>query len=296
MTRPQHLANQFKRKYELHIITDAGTKIISDLRVVFDIIKSMRSYPNIAMIDLYNPNGDTISRLYDDPILILKAGYEGNIGLIFKGRIRNIFNNKVAENRIITIYAGDGQREWENTIINKTYSENIKVKDLVKDVLTTLLETGELNLGSLQDLDDRQADKLIGVSLSGSTKDVMDKLANDYSLVWSIQDGEIVVMDENRALEASEIVLVNQTTGMIGSPTVTEIGADVTSLLNPKLLPNTAFRIESLSSNIALSNLQFRTPKRSTAEGDYRAFDVTFNGDTHGTNWYSIARGTSVNV
>lgn len=296
MRKLRQMASQFKRKYELIIIGEDETKVITDLRIVFEVIKSLRSYPNLAKFDVYNPNATTVSLLTKNPLLILKAGYEGNTGLIFRGRIRNSFVNKVSEDRIVTIYAGDGQREWENTYINKTYSENLTPKELVKDVLSTLLETGELSFGEILDLDERSADKLIGVTLTGSTKDVMDKLADDYGLVWSIQDGEIVVMDADTALAPDTAVLINQTTGMIGTPTVTEIGADVTSLLNPKLLPNTAFKIESVSSNIAISNLQFREPRRTTAEGLYRAFEVNFNGDTHGNNWYSVARGTALNV
>lgn len=290
------MAKQYKRKYELILQGEERSKVITDLRIVFEISKSLRGFPNLAKIDIYNPNNDTISLINDDdPIIILKAGYEGATGLIFKGRLRNAFTNRISENRVITLYAGDGQREWESAIINKTYSENFKLKELVVDVLSTFLESGELSFGTLQDMDNREANKITGLTLSGSTKDVMDKLASDYNLVWSIQDNEIVVTDEDRSIDSTEAVLVNQTTGMIGSPTLTEIGADVTTLLNPDLLPNVAFKIESVSTNVALPGLQFRTLPRTTAEGLYRAFEVVFSGDTHGNNWYSTARGTVLN-
>jgi len=289
------VAKQFKRKYELILLGEENIKAITDLRIVFEVSKSLRSYPNLAKIDVFNPNGDTIALVdNDNPIVILNAGYDGNMGLIFKGRLRNSFVNRISEDRILTLYAGDGQREWENTIINKTYSSNFKLKELVTDIVSTFLESGELTLGTLQDMEDREADKLMGVSLSGSTKDVMDKIADDYGLIWSIQDNEIVVMDADAPIEFTEAVLINQNTGMIGSPTLTEIGADVTTLLNPDLLPNIAFKIESVSTTIALTNLQFRSLRRTTAEGIYRAFEVIFNGDTHGNNWYSTARGTII--
>lgn len=83
---------------------------------------------------------------------------------------------------------------------------------------------------------------------------------------------------------------------MIGSPTITEIGAEVTTLLNPELLPNRAFKIEADSADIAISNLQFRDLKRTQATGLYRAYEVIFQGDNRGAAWVTKAKGTFVNV
>ncbi len=293
MQRLRAVARQFNRKYELFLIGSDNTKVITELRINFEITKSMRSYPNLAKIDLYNPNDETIALITDgDPLIVLKAGYDGNVALIFRGKLRNFFPTRISTDRIITMYAGDGQREWEQTTINKTYSNNLNVKSLITEVINTFLETGELSIGTIQDLDGLAGNKLLGVTLSGSSKDVMDKLADDYDLVWSIQDGEIVVMQDDKPIAFDEAILVSQETGMVNSPTLTEIGADVTTLLNPRLLPNVAFKIESQSSVIAIGGLQFRALRRTTAEGVYRAFEVVFSGDTHGTNWYSTARGT----
>jgi len=297
MQRLRALANQFLREYNLTIIGEDKTKVISDLRISFEVTKSKRSYPNIAKIDLYNPNEDTISLITNGkPIFILNAGYKDNLGLIFKGRQRNFFDNKVAPERVVTIYAGDGQREWEDSTINKTFSSTVDLKTLVTEILTTFLDTGELSLGTLQDLDGRPADKLFGISVSGSTKDVMDQIADDYGLTWSIQDNEITVTDRDKPLESLEAVLIKQTTGMVGSPTLTEIGADVTTLLNPNLLPNRTFKIESESTEIAIGSIQFRELKRTTAEGIYTAFEVLFRGDTHGAQWHSTGKGVLLNV
>ena len=102
------MAKQFKRTYSL-ILSGSVSKSITDLRIVFDITKSNRSYPNIAKIDIYNPNDETVSMITsDDPLIILKAGYEGNQGILFRGKQRNVFDNRLAEDRILTIYAADG--------------------------------------------------------------------------------------------------------------------------------------------------------------------------------------------
>lgn len=288
------MAKQYIRKYSLTIIGNSS-KVITELRIKFEITKSQRSYPNIATIELYNPNEETIGLLNADPLLVLNAGYDGNLGLIFRGRIRNLFVNKVGVDRIVTIYAGDGERDWQQATYNKTVSENLNVKDIVLELINTFNISGDIGVGELQGLD-VPADKLRGQSLSGSSKDILDNIADDYNFQWSIQDGEVTIVEEDKVLDSQAIVLVKRSTGMIGSPTLTEIGADVTTLLNPELLPNRSFRIESETTEIGLSNIQFRNLKKTRAEGDYKAFEVQFVGDTHSNEWYSIVKGNSLNV
>jgi len=96
-------------------------------------------------------------------------------------------------------------------------------------------------------------------------------------------------------LEGDEAVLVNAATGMLGSPTVTEIGADVMTLLNPRMLPNKAFKIESVNTDIQLGNLFFRNVKRTNAEGTYKIQEVTFKGDSREGEWTSAVKGRIIN-
>jgi len=285
------LARQFKRSYSL-ILSGNNTKSISQLRIAFEITKSERSYPNVAKIDIYNPNQETISMLTsDDPLITLRVGYLGDEGIIFRGKSRNVYANKIGEDRILTVYAADGGRDWESAIYNKTLSENVKIADVVNELLSTLT-SDEVTVGVIQGLDS-PADKLRGQTLSGSTKDIMDMLAEDYDFTWNIQDGEINVIERDSSINYLESVLINQNTGMIGSPTVTEIGVEVTSLINPKLLPGRLFTVEASSAQLSLSNLQFRNVQRTSANGTFRAYEVIFKGDTHTNEWYALAKGVS---
>lgn len=288
------MSNQFKRSYSLLLTSESDTRVITDLRVAFEITKSSRSYPNLAVIEIYNPSPDTVALIDgEDPLITLSAGYEGNIGLIFRGRKRNTFVNKISEDRILTIYAADGYKDWENALYNKTASENLNLKEIVLELFNTFTETGDVTVGSVEGID-IPADKLLGQSLSGSSKDILDVLGQDYNFQWSIQDGELILTPEDEPSTSLSSVLISQATGMIGSPILTEIGADVVSLMNPELLPNKLFNIESESNDISLTNLQFRKVKRTSAEGSYRAFEVMFIGDTHGNEWFSQVKGASL--
>jgi len=283
------MARQYKRVYELTVIPPGGeARIIRGLRISFEITKSILSFPNLARITLYNPNQDTLSALEEKYTrIVLNAGYEGNLRLLFKGDVRNVFQTKTGRDRLLTIYSGDGEKSWQNATFNKTLSENLSIRSAIEEVLKTF---SDVNIGTLQGLP-QVADKIRGQVLSGSSKDIMDNFAEEYGFSWSIQDGEIVITPEQEPLEGDEAVLVTASTGMIGSPTITEIGVDVTTLLNPRLLPNRGFIIKSLNAEVTIGNLFFRNIKRTTAEGLYKIQEVIFKGDSRGGDWLSSVKG-----
>lgn len=283
------MARQYKRVYELTVIPpDGEARIIRDLRVNFEITKSVLSFPNIARISIYNANQDTLSALQERySRIVLNAGYEGDVRLLFKGDVRNVFQSKTGPDRVTTIYSGDGEQSWQNATFNKTLSENLSVKSAIEEVLKTF---SDINIGTLQGLPDVK-DKLRGQVLSGSSKDIMDNFAEEYGFTWSIQDGEIVITPDEEPLQGDEAILVNVATGMIGSPTVTEIGVDVTTLLNPRMLPNRAFKVESVNAEVAIGNLFFRNIKRTTGEGLFKIQEVAFRGDSRDGEWTSSVKG-----
>lgn len=288
------MARQYKRTYNLTIIpTDGESRIIKDLRINFEITKSILSFPNLCKLVIYNPNNDTLSSLQNKfTKIVLNVGYEGNVRLLFKGEIRNVFQMKSGVDRLITVYAGDGERDWQNAIFNKTFNETVTINKAIEEVLKSF---EEVSIGAIEGLP-QGADKLRGQTLSGSSKDIMDGFANEYGFDWSIQDGEVVITPIESPLQNNEAVLLSAATGMLGSPTVTEIGANAVSLLNPRLLPNRAFKIESVNSDVQLGNLFFRNVKKTSAEGTYKIQEVVFKGDSREGEWTSSVKGRVINA
>lgn len=287
------MSRQYKRAYELTILPTSGlSRTITGLRVNFEITKSILSFPNLCRMTIYNPNDETLSALQDKYTkIVFNAGYEGDMRLLFKGEIRNISQAKTGVDKLITIYAGDGEKDWQNSTFNKTFSETVTMKTAIQEVLSSFKN---ITVGTIEGLPE-EVDKLLGQTLSGSSKDIMDGFAEEYGFDWSIQDGEIVTTPIGSPLQGDEAVLITSATGMIGSPTLTEIGADVTSLLNPRLLPNRAFKIESVNSDIQMGNLFFRNIKRTSAEGTYKIQEVVFKGDSREGDWLSSVKGAITN-
>jgi hypothetical protein len=112
---------------------------------------------------------------------------------------------------------------------------------------------------------------------------------------WSIQNGELVTVPNATPLTDVDAVLVNEGTGMIGIPTITELGVNVVTYLNPEFVPNRAFKIESKSADVNIGGAQLRTIGNVSANGLFKAYTVTSEGDTHGTPWFSVVDGRRVN-
>ncbi len=288
------MGRQYKRSYDLTIIPEDGNaRVVKDLRVNFEITKSILSYPNVCRLTIYNPNQETLSAIQKKYTkIVLNAGYEGDVRLLFKGEIRNVLQSRNGVDRLVTLYAGDGEKDWQNATFNRTFSENVTIQSAVSEVLKTFKD---VTVGTVEGVP-QVADKLLGQSISGASKDILDMFAEEYGFNWSIQDGEVIIVPEDQALDTNEAVLVTATTGMIGTPIVTEIGADVTTLLDPRLLPNKAFKIESVNSEVQLGNLFFREARRTSAEGTYKIQEVTFKGDSREGDWTSSVKGVILNA
>lgn len=287
------MPRQYKRVYDLTIISsDNIARTIRDLRIQFEITKSVIGFPNLAKIDIYNAAPDTIDALQSEfTQIVLNAGYEGNVKLLFKGQVRNSFPSRKDVDNIITVYAGDGQRDWENTYFNKTFAANVTANSVIKDIIESF---ENLDVGALEGLP-QSADKIRGQSLSGSSADLLDEFAKEYGFVWSIQDGEIITTPINAPLSGREAVVITAATGMIGSPTITYLGVEVKTLLNPQLVPNTAFIIESVTTSVSMGNLYFERIPKTNASGLYKALECIFKGDSREGEWTTFVRGLALN-
>jgi len=279
---------QYKRKYELIIGADSGVKL-SGLRVKFEVTKDLTGYPNLAKIQIFNLSKSTRARIKKEfDKVIFNAGYEDNVKLLFKGQIRNVTHLKQGVDIITTIFAHDGAKDFDTAKVNISFKEGTQVKQIVEHVIGTFKETAHGVIEGLDGLGDR----LQGVTLSGSSKDVMDQLAEENNFEWNITDEAINVIPKNETIDKT--FLITSATGMLGSPTLTEIGADVTMLLNPELIPNGKLKVESITQNISLGDLNFRNINKTIGEGLYKIQKITHTGDTHDNQWNSAVVGINI--
>ncbi len=293
------MSTQFNRAYSLVFSTPSGEAVeITGLRVVFEITKSIVGYPNLAKIQVYNLSDDTAAKISTIQVqtgggittqvyttVILKAGYAGNIGQVFQGDIFNALFRRDREHKIIEIHAKDGLRDLDEAKFSKSYASGVKIKQIVTDLAKTFRNT---SVGKIDGLDDISAtDKLLGKSVVGATKGILDKITQEAGVNWSIQDGAFYTIGVDSADESVTAKVISRRTGMIGSPALTEIGADVTTQLDPDFLPNRLIKVDSEAPEVNLGNLAFRKVNRTLGNGIFKINKVTHRGDNRGPVWQS---------
>lgn len=282
------MSAQFKRGYKLSVVTPEGKAlVITDLRVRFEITKDLFGYPNLGDIQIFNLSRDKVTAISQEFTLIeLQVGYGGGLDTVFRGDIRNIVNRREGVDTITQFYAGDGERATRDARISKTYAAGTAIKQIIKEIA----ETFKIPTAKLDGLNTTRTNQR-GQTIASASKDAMDKLADDYKFHWSIQDGELVTQDRESYDKDNTVFNINRSTGMIGSPTITELGADVRTLMNPRLNPYRAVQITTPDAEINVGNLFFRTKVPTLGTGLFRINKVIHTGDTRGNDWTSAITG-----
>jgi hypothetical protein len=284
------MALQFKRGYELRLVNPSGRVVTStELRVKFEITKDLFGYPNLGNIKIYNLTTDRAVEISEEFTTVeLKVGYQNTLALLFKGDIRNVINRREGVDTITEIFAGDGDRPVRKTKFSKTFAPGTPILQMVKEAAASF---GIPN-AKLDGIDSTQSN-LNGITMSGSTKDLLNKMSDDYDFYWSIQDGQFTTQSRDDYDRINAVNIITRATGMIGSPAITEIGADVRTLLNPDLQPYRAFQVKTPNVDVSVGNLFFRNKKSipTLGEGLFRVNKVIHSGDTRGPDWVSSLTG-----
>ena len=125
-----------------------------------------------------------------------------------------------------------------------------------------------------------------GLVLSGQASRELSKIAKRAGFEWSIQDNQIQFTRPGQVLDPKEAIILNQKTGLIGSPEQGENGLiKARSLLQPGLQPGKRVLIQA-------------GPRDASGvpeiDGFFRVDKVIFSGDTWGGDWYSDIEASPV--
>lgn len=81
-----------------------------------------------------------------DPVIV-NAGYEGDVGCLFVGKVAALSHKKDATDWQTKITATVALNEWMSSQVNKTYKKSITAKAMIADLLNIFgLEVGDLQL------------------------------------------------------------------------------------------------------------------------------------------------------
>lgn len=264
---------QFKRSFILEI----GSKKIESisgaisLRTAFSVERDKSPEPNNAEVAVWNLSADSRASLEQEQKGVsvrLSVGYGEDPQQIFFGVLRHVRSLKEKSDWITRAGAGDGEDKFQSRKINRTLPAGTPVVDVLK-ALASALDLGE---GNILTLAPTFVGQKIGkaLTLSGPVPEEMQFFCRSVGLEWSIQDGELLVLETGNPVRPTQGPLLSEATGLIGQPRLDADGKVVaTALILPSLVPGIPFQIDS-----------------EQISGSFVAEKTKHYGDSMGQEWY----------
>jgi hypothetical protein len=222
---------------------------------------------------MYNPDPVSIGVIQGTGGMIeVLAGYKPFPSMIFTGSIpdRGIIAEKKGTDRIIVLEAGDGEFSSTTARFDWHYSAGTEVNIVLQQIL---LQMG-LGLGPGSPVLPPRV-FTSDTTFFGLASDALNQICSDAGASWSIQDGNVVILLDDSQPTIETAILLTSDSGLIESPSVTDDGVNLKSLLNPGIRPGRILSVLSFAS-----------------QGFFKARKVVHTGDTEGNAWYTEVEAT----
>jgi hypothetical protein len=120
---------------------------LGGLNFSFDIPFEDSDEPTVGTIKVLNLSANTRATIQKDDPVVLNAGYEGDVGCILIGKVVGLKHNQSDTDWTSTLTVLPCADELLNSLINKTYAENITAMAIVRDLLNIFgVEVGRCEL------------------------------------------------------------------------------------------------------------------------------------------------------
>ncbi len=293
----------FNRNARIRIGDKAGgvfTPIITiqDLRIAFNIEKTIVSDPNTATIEITNLNSDSRNFINESSeavveskrVIILEVGYGTSLSRLYEGEISFISHELLGTDWVTKVECDSGKKVFSQTLFNFQFAGGATVESVFEqlkqafrtagfgiienftDVVRQVIEKATSNERS--ESDDVIGNKFLnGLSVSGALNEVMDKLAARHKFEWSIQDDLLQLTAQNNTTQES-IVELTPTSGLLGRPIKLQDGRlKAKALIIPSVKPGRKVKIVTTVTLTEFPSALFKILR------------VLYTGDTRGNDW-----------
>jgi hypothetical protein len=279
----------YGRKWRVYVAdkeTGGMALDVSNLHITFNIVKLLVMHPKYSTITIYNLAPNTENTIIQEGYrVVVDAGYEGSqFGTIFDGNVTQVIREKSDGNTYkLTLFAMDVDEfsTYGTAAFSVTRGKNSRqnIQDLVAGTSVSS------NLGSISDsLSPTNFPR--GQVFFGKTLDYLNQIADGEDAFVYAENGAINLI-KLTDLPEDEVLYLDSTTGLIGVPTQNDYGATIKMLLNPRLRIKDLVHVD----NSDIINQAYTSPGAPIylldASGLYRVIQISYIGDTRGTDWYT---------
>ena len=263
------------------------------LRISFRVERKITALADTARIRVWNLNSDSrgmlaqrsLARVRRDPLRYakLEAGYDDHFGTIFNGVIVRAINTREGPDWVTELECSAVFGQALLNTLSKSFGTATPVRNIV-DELFAAAGWGSVHYSP-------EALEVISSILTktkvviGSAYNTASRLLKNHRLTFSVDvDGITVYKPDHPRVSGSEsgtvpFLLLDESTGLVGTPKVTDFGADFKALLDPRIRPGQIVRIDSETLQESITD-----PRLGR---DFTVYQVTCNGDTYTDDWFS---------
>lgn len=252
-----------------------GDLDVTDIDLSFEVGKTLKPDPNTCALTLYNLSPKSRDALSSPRAqnLLIEAGYADTTqrpGQIYLGPMRHAIHTIEGPDIVTRIESADS----EKALGISRFKLAVGPKAPAQAVLQAIAKSLNVKLGNIAQASLKLAARgkvlfPVATAISGQTAKVMTDFCNSAGLEWSVQDGELQILDAGAALDTNPYIL-NAATGLIGSPSVDREGiVNCTTLILRGVRPGLRVILDS-----------------RFVKGVYRITEAQYSGETRGDAWY----------
>ena len=230
-----------------------GDTRMRNLFTRFQISRGANGVPASGKIDVFNLAEETEERIYQRAqSLEIFAGHESDDEvppLLAKGDVRRVSRGREGNDRVTSIGFGGSVDALTRAYISHTWKGTIKVRDIIRDAVEGI-EGGALkgiegvSLGpSKTEIPSRLTEK--DFMWSGAAPAMFRELLSQRGIEWYEQDA-VIEFNAPKTAGIGAVLKIGPNTGMIGTPTVTDEGVELSTLLDPRIRLDSRFQVEGL--------------------------------------------------
>jgi hypothetical protein len=247
---------------------------VSGFDFAFEVTKTLKPEPNTCSIQVYNLSEVSRKKLSGGKKLTvsLNAGYVDGSSLLYLGEVRAAWTQRDGSDFVTHIESGDGEAAIQTARLQVTRGAKVPV-DAALNAIVQALQVAGVGGGNAAQVAATIAGKGLGAingsALTGSAAKRMTDICRSAGLEWSIQNGNLQILNIGQVLSTTRSILMSSDAGMINSPSVDNKGiVTAQCLLIPNLIPGVLINFQSLFVN-----------------GGYRVERCRYVGQIFGTDW-----------
>lgn len=256
------------------------------LRLNFTIEKQFTDVADLAVLKIYNLNHESrkaIAQRWIYPYktsrvrtLQISAGYENDFGALFNGGIERATNTRQGPDWITEIRASSALSQALHNVFDRNWQNDAGTS--AKTIADRLFEEGGLGKakysdGALQLMEELKIPSFVA---SGSTLETLKKMMFSMGLVFTVDVNGALVVEPGNPVNSSEWIIVDEVSGLVGSPRVDNMGYEFRTLIDHRLTMGQLVKVESQTLEESVPGLNALAT----------VLAVSIRGDTHEDDWY----------